>query len=275
MNEITKPSTDAEDRMSGRTDLAAQSEQSIVLTEGPGALLQGIMALARDPSVRVDVIQSLVQMQERMEDRQAERDFAAAMKAAQAQIPRVEKRGTVDLKRKDGSDGGAYAFARLEDIDDVLRPVMDKHGFSVTFDRVSREGGGLVVTAYLSHTGGHTKTSSFPLPIDTGPGRNNLQALGSTDSYARRYLLEGFFNIVRKGRDDDGKAAGIKYIDEEQADELRALLKETGRQEGSFLDKLFAGAVRSVDEIEVGSGFLAAKSTLEGIKRQRAQKAEG
>lgn len=259
--------------------IVPQSSGQMAITEGPGALLQGILSLARDPHVRVDVVQMLVQMQERQEDRQAERDFAIALDAAQSEVTQVQRLGFVDLtkageKPKEGSQRG-YNFARDEDIDNMLRSIMHKYGFSIFYDRTMREGGGLIVTATLLHSGGHSKTSSFPLPIDTGPGRNNLQALGSTDSYAKRYLKEGFFNIVRKGRDDDGASFGKKHITQEQCDELRSLLKEAGRQEGPFLDRLFGGNIRSVEEIEIGTGFLAAKNTLDGVIQMRKQKGQG
>jgi hypothetical protein len=268
---------DEEARGGLSTEVATQQAQAVAITEGPGALLHGIMALARDPSVRVDVIERLVQMQERMEDRQAERDFASALRAAQAEVKQVERLGFVDLTKagerpKEGAQRG-YRFARDEDLDKMLRPIMDKYGFSIFYDRAPRDGGGLVVTATLLHVGGHSKTSSFPLPIDTGPGRNNLQALGSTDSYAHRYLKEGFFSIVRKGRDDDGVAAGMKFITQIEADELRELCKQAPRQEGPFLDRQFGGNVRSFEEIEAGQGHLAVKNTLLGIIQQRSQKA--
>jgi len=262
--------------------IVPQSSGQMAIPEGrPGALLQGILSLARDPHVRVDVVQMLVQMQERQEDRQAERDFAIALDAAQAEVTQVQRLGFVDLtkageKPKEGSQRG-YNFARDEDIDNMLRSIMHKNGFSIFYDRTMREGGGLIVTATLLHSGGHSKTSSFPLPIDTGPGRNNLQALGSTDSYAKRYLKEGFFNIVRKGRDDDGSSFGKKYITTEQCVELRLMLKEAGRQEGPFLERLFSGNVRSVEEIEIGTGFLAARNTLDGVimqTRNRRDKAD-
>ena len=258
--------------------LALRPEQPGAITEGPGALLQGIMALARDPSVRVEAIERLVMLQRSMEDREAERAFAAALRGAQAKVRQVERSVFVNLtkdgeKPKPGTQGG-YFFAPDEDIDDMLRPIMSEFGFSIYYDRALREGGGLVVTATLLHAQGHSKTSSFPLPIDTGPGRNNLQALGSTDSYAHRYLKEGFFNIVRRKRDNDGRDAGKKFITEQQAEELRALCVEVKRQEGPFLERLFSGQVRSFDEIEAGSGYLAAKSTLEAIKQQSAKKGE-
>jgi hypothetical protein len=43
------------------------------------------------------------------------------------------------------------------------------------------------------------------LQLDTGPGRNQNQAMGSTLSYGKRYTAEMLLNIVREGEDTDGK----------------------------------------------------------------------
>jgi hypothetical protein len=100
-----------------------------------------------------------------------------------------------------------------------------------------------------------------------------VQSSASTNSYARRYLTADFVNLISEGADDDGKAAGTKYITEAQADELRLLLTATGRHEGAMLDKFFAGSVRSVDEIEVGQGYIGFKSTLEQLRNAAQKKA--
>jgi hypothetical protein len=84
-----------------------------------------------------------------------------------------------------------------------------------------------------------------------------------------RYSLRAAINFIVEGIDDDGKRGGQRFITEEQADELRSLCKEAGRVEGQIVDRLFAGAVRSFDEIEQGTGYLAARSTLMGIIEQQ------
>jgi hypothetical protein len=158
------------------------------------------------------------------EDRQARREFNIAMARAQSECQAVVRAAEVNL----GKDKGGYKYAALEDIDEMLRPIMTKYGFSVTYDRVPRqaEGGGMIITGTLRHSGGHEITGSFALPLDSGPGRNNLQAAGSTDSYGRKYILMGFFNIVRKNADDDGFAAGIIPVTGEQAAKLIQLVDE-------------------------------------------------
>jgi hypothetical protein len=250
---------------------APASERSQVATvgEGPGALLAAIVDMAKDPSVDADKLERLLAMQERMEARQAEALFNQALHAAQQEMPRVAKNGTIRL----GEGKGQIAFATFEDVDTALRPIMQRNGFSLSFDMQMKDGGGAVITGTLRHAAGHARTASIPLALDSGPGRNNLQAMGSTFSYGRRYVTEMFFNIVRTGTDDDGKRGGTRFITDTQADELRQMLKEASRQEGPFLDRMFGGEVRSIEEIEAGPSYLAVKNTLAGIIQQQQRKA--
>jgi hypothetical protein len=233
------------------------------------SLAEGLLRIAADPSVDPARIRELYAIHREMQADQAKAAFAASLRAMQAEMPRVKKNGVISL----GAGKGAIPFARWEDIDAIVRPIMRSHGFSVTFSETAVSETGIRWTATWYHEAGHSEQNSISLPPDGGPGRNAVQARGSTNSYAKRYLAEDFLNIVREGADDDGKAGGTKYITEAQADELRMLLTATGRQEGAMLDKFFAGSVRSVDEIEVGQGYVGFKSTLEQLRNAAQKKA--
>lgn len=238
----------------------------------PTSLLNFVAQAVSDPNVDVAKLEALLRMQREIVADEAKTEFNIALHAAQAEMPRVKKNGTIKLITKEGLNRGSIPFATYEDVDTALRPIMEKYGFTINFNVDARDGGGGIITGTLEHTNKHFKTASMPLALDTGPGRNNLQAMGSTLSYGKRYVLEMLFNIVREGVDDDGKLGGTKFITEEEAAELRDLTKRAGRQEGAILDKLFAGNVRSFEELEAGSAFLATKSTLTAIIQQKAAK---
>src|ERR1700726_2109778 len=127
-----------------------------VAVSGERNLVSAIVELARDPTVDVGKLSALVEMQERLERRQAEIAFTRAL----AELPsiRVKKNGRVTLIRKDGTDGGAYPFAKWEDIDNIISPLLFEKGFRLTFDSQPRQGdgGGLVVTGTLLHRDGHS-----------------------------------------------------------------------------------------------------------------------
>jgi len=248
--------------------LTETAKTQVAIPEGPGALLTAIMQMARDPAVDVVKLQAVLAMQERLEDRQAERMFNEALHAAQSEVPAVAKNGTVAL----GQGKGSYKFATLFDLDAALRPIMEKHGFSVSVDFSERAGGGAIATGTLRHVAGHSKSISIPLPLDAGPGRNNLQAMGSTASYARRYLLEMHFNVVRRDlSDDDGVWGGTAFISKDQVEELIALMKETKTQEGRFLDVMVSDA-RNIEEVRE-KDFPRLLNALR--QKQHAQKTAG
>lgn len=234
----------------------------------PDSMMNFIAMALENPAIDANKLKALLDMQREVIGDQAKVAFNQALHEAQAEMPRVKKNGMVTL----GDKKGGYAFATWADMDTALRPLLDKYGFTLSFDMTAKDGGGAVVTGTLTHVAGHSKSVSLPLALDTGPGRNNLQAMGSTLSYGKRYCTEMLFNIVREGADDDGKAGGTKFITADQIAELDALLKEVGRDEGPFLDRMFGGAVRSFEEIEAGTSFLAVKNTLEGIKAQQQKK---
>lgn len=232
------------------TDLGAvediKTEQAVATVGGQAVSIQSaapivsqIMDLASKEGVSPEMFDRLVAWQERERLRLAEEEFDDALQAMQSEIPQVSRLGIVDLNKKGAvyDPKNKYNFARLEEIDTVVRPIMDKYKFAVTYDRVQRsgEGGGLVVTGTLSRRG-VKRTASFPLPLDTGFGRNNLQAAGSTDHYAKRYILEGFLNIVRKGKDDDGTTAD-PLLPDEIAD-IMELLSRTKTSIVGFLNTM-------------------------------------
>lgn len=199
----------------------------------PGALLSAIVALAKDPAVDVAKLDALLKMQREMEAEQARRAFLDAYTELSAVLPRVKKNGTIDL----GKGKGAIPFARWEDMDRLLRPLLTERGFTLSFDSTPRpgDGGGLIVTGKLEHRLGHARTASMPLPLDTGPGRNNLQAVGSTLSYGKRYCAEMLLNLVREGEDDDGKLGGTRFVTAEEAADLDRLIAQSKSDRDRFL----------------------------------------
>ncbi len=200
------------------------------VVQQPESLLPAIIELAKDKSVDVSKLDALLKMQAAMEERQAKQEATAAFTELTGELPRVKKNGVIDMK-----DKGSMKFAKWEDMDKVIRPLLVKHGFTLSFDTVERAGGGIMVTGELMHRSGHVRTASIPLALDTGAGRNNLQAMGSSLSYGKRYCAEMLLNIVREGDDDDGNKGGVAYITPEQCEELQALIRETGTDEKRFL----------------------------------------
>ena len=194
----------------------------------------------KDPSIDVSKLKALIEIQVDIEDRRKEAEFQTAMVAVSNAIPQVGKNGRVELKDKEKKPIGSYSFARWPDMDRVLRPLMAEHGLRLSFTTQQREGGGGIVIATATHNNGKSTSAEVPLPLDAGPGRNNLQAMGSTISYGKRYGAEMLFNIVRVDapEEDDGMSFGEDSISHEQLAELLSMMPDAGTTEENFADYL-------------------------------------
>jgi hypothetical protein len=249
---------DAQGRALSRA-VAVKEDAPPVVAE-PQSLLPAIIQLSRDPSVDVAKLQAILDMQERLEKRESERAFNEAFAQMEPKLPRIARNGVVEypVNKNDpkGPKEKAFNFARYEDLDHGIRPILREHGFSLSFSTAPRsaEGGGLVVTGVLLHSGGHSKEASIPLPLDTSGGKNNLQGGASTFSYGRRYTTTMLLNIVTEGADDDGKTGGTPYLTMEQIDELRRLMVESGSEEAKFLRTMTseAEALEDVEQRDYG-----------------------
>jgi hypothetical protein len=148
---------------------------------------------------------------------------------------------------KEGRSLGRYPFTTYEQMDKVLRPLLTKHGLSLQFWSSAPETKDVVLVHGALTGWGWSRESTYPVPPDTGPGRNALQARGSAQTYAKRYVADLLCNVVRKGKDDDGRGAIEAPIDAEQTAELLALIKATKTNEATFLKLMVNGAERLED----------------------------
>ena len=187
-----------------------------------GGLLNIIAQAASDPNFDMERLKQLFAMQKEVLADEALRSFQTAMALAQAEMPSVVKNAeNPHLKSK---------YAQLEAIDDAIRPVYTRHGFSLMFSqRDSATPGDMTIVCTVSHKDGHSITQPLPGKVDSGPGRSANQAVGSTISYLRRYLTLMIFNVVVRNEDNDGhmvNRAHLTRINEAQKAEITALLKE-------------------------------------------------
>ena len=208
----------------------------------PANFLAVISQAAMDPKVDPQKMHGLLDVQERMMNKQAELDFNGDFARLQADLPRITKDAQIVHK------GNLIAkYATYEKIDEIIRPLLIKHGFGLRFN-TEPTGDKVIITATLSHRGGHSITDKIPLSIDASGAKNNVQGVGSTIAYGKRYLVGMLLNLVFEGEDDDGNAAGYSPITDEQAAQIKDLIRETGTDTQRFLSMMVSDA-KTVDEI--------------------------
>jgi len=186
--------------------------------------LQIIADAVRDPNVDPAKMRGLLDMRMEIVKYDAEVEFKAAMARVQSRVPRINKLGKIVVPAKDGKTGHQTPYALYEDIDDAIRPLIQEEGFSESFTAETTTLG-TVWRCIVSHRAGHSETYSCPaLPPDQTGSKNQVQAVFSANSYAKRYLRTNIWNIITIGVDDDGRGAG--YLDKEQIRIVCDLLNE-------------------------------------------------
>lgn len=128
-------------------------------------------------------------------------DLSAALVAASAELVSVNKSREAAIPTKSGGSY-AYRYAALEDVLDTVRPVLAKHGLTVTQTASNQNADFLTIsTAILHRSGQYIVFDSLALPN----GRT-AQEIGSAITYGRRYHLLACLNLAASD-DDDGAAA--------------------------------------------------------------------
>lgn len=153
-----------------------------------------IVELASMPDFDVAKLDKLMDLQEREMNRLAKIAFNKDFTAMQSEITTVTK----------SKQGHNYKYATLEDIVDIVRPTLEKHGFAVSFGVNTTSD--IIVTCTLMHKEGHSIETTMQLPADKTGSKNAVQAIGSSVSYAKRYTLSSLLNIATRD-DDDAQAA--------------------------------------------------------------------
>lgn len=141
--------------------------------------------------------------------------LAAALVAAQKEMPAVEKDGTNPHFKS--------SFTTLGKLIATVRPVLNRHGIAVTQLPSRDEQGKPTLITRLVHSGGDSMEETMPLIL----AKNDAQALGSALTYAKRYALAAALAIADQ-EDDDGNAAtsGAEFVvaNEQQRNTMRAAL---------------------------------------------------
>lgn len=184
--------------------LAVAQDSAAMVPAGDNVALM-FERLARDPAVDVEKLERLIALQERIMHHNAKAAFDGAFARMQSELPEISERGQILVKGVLRS-----TYARLEDIHAEVKLILKKFGFAVRHrtEWPADKAGIIRIVGILSHEQGHSEESCFEAPMDRSDYRTDIQSMGSTVSYGRRYTTLDLLNIVTRNADDDGKTAG-------------------------------------------------------------------
>jgi len=192
--------------------------------------------LAMDPNIDVDKLERLMELYQKGKAQSAKEMFFAAFSKMQSELPAIERKGRGHQ---------SVTYAKNDDIQEAVRPVLERHGFSLSFRTEFPERRVRIVTV-LAHAGGHEERTEFIADADTSGSKNAIQALGSTISYGKRYGTAALLNITTTDeRDDDGASSG-KPEPPKNYDDLMAAFEDSASQGYPASRKFFSGMPEAV-----------------------------
>ena len=213
------------------------------------SLIAVIERAALNPEVDLDKMERLLAMKERIDAKQAETAFNAAMAVAQSEMGRVSADATNPSTRS--------KYASYGQLDRHLRPIYTRHGFALSFFTAdSPQPEWVRVVCHVTHREGHGRDYPVDMPADGkgakgGDVMTKTHAVGSAMSYGMRYLLKLIFNVAIGENDDDGNTASDPVLTVEHAKEIKDLLTETKSDVAAFLKAM--GGFESVDAMPAAS----------------------
>ena len=203
-----------------------------------------LVTLAVEKGYDLNVIESLMDFQDRLDKKQAKQAFDAAMALAVNEIPTItkNKKAIVD---KDGK--ARYRYDDLSEIAETVKPILKKHGLSYRF-RTQQNGITVSVTCVVSHVDGHSEENTLSANNDTSGSKNEIQAVGSAVTYLERYSLKAALGLAA-AEDDDAKAAGEPtVITQQQFAELNKLLDDHEINKAAFCGYMGVGSVADIPQ---------------------------
>lgn len=232
--------------------MSEQSQEIAVQQPSEVATVMSIIAkAAADPNTDVTKLEKLLDMQMRIMNKEAEFAYSRALSALQAELPPIQK-----TKKAHNS-----MYAPYEEVDKIIKPFYTKHGFGLDFDSKTTETG-TVYYGTATHSGGFSKTKELKLPADKSGSKNDIQAIASTVSYSKRYLVGMLFNVVTTDEDDD--AAGTDgFLTLEQAAEIDTLVRTTKSNKAKFLEFMKAESIQKI----LAKDHAKAKNALQNKKK--------
>jgi len=222
-------------------DMKVVNDQASTHLVESAAIMSVIERVAMSPDADISKLEKMLEMQERVLDRNAKQAFTSDLSEMQQHLPRIIEHGK-------GHNQAKYAL--LEDINDKIRPVLHQYGFAITF-RVKHENNLVWITTVLSHRMGHSEETSIPLALDTTGSKNAVQAVGSSISYGKRYGICAMLNIST-GDDVDGGEPEAPAAPQKQAISDARFFKALDKiKEGEYtLDKLLETFVLTDEQID-------------------------
>lgn len=209
---------DEEEKM-GPTRATPVVEAQIVPSNGSGAAIRTAEPEGLTPTERLlfaisqtadlDRIQKYMDLQDRWEKADAQKQFVAAMSAFKAHAIVVTRD---KLNKQFGSK-----YTSIGNLVSTVTPFLSQHGLSASWSLDQTDPNLIRIICTIEHAAGHSRSVSIILPPDVSGSKNPLQEIKSAITYGKICTFESICGLasVEGNSDDDGNGAGKRLSGEE------------------------------------------------------------
>ncbi len=234
--------------------VTSETTEGRELANTNNGILAVIERVVLDPNADMDKLEKMLDMQERVMARDAKIAYNSSMAMLQSQLPEISKEGEIAVNGNVRSK-----YARYEDIMKAIKPLLSTHGISISF-RANFSENMLDITGVISHQEGHSEETTMRLPFDSSGSKNTVQAIGSSVSYGKRYVLCMLLNISTGGEDDDGNTSAKPGagISDDTVSKIQQGMEVTGKSLEdclAFINGIFAAEYTRLTEMTEPEGL--------------------
>lgn len=209
------------------TDLAKRGDAAMATTAIPEIDMQA--TIERMVESKLDPTEMYRLIKEMRADA-AEAAYMRAMAACQAEIAPL-------FQQHLNKHAGNSPYAKLDEVQAVIGPIAAKHGFSTSFSEAEATKGPdwVRTVCEVMHVGGHRKLHWKELPVDDkgakgGDAKTKLHGCASSETYAKKRLLAGIFNLrlTNEPDDDDGNGGPEVLMSADAQTAISDMMRDIG-----------------------------------------------
>lgn len=191
---------DVEDAQAIDVPSAVVAAQSSAMQLPPAAHPAELLRVAVEKNYPLDMLQKLMDLQDRWEANQAKKAYSVAMARFKENHIKVVKSARVSQGPLSGQK-----YAKLHDFVNASSEPLSGAGLSTSWKLTRDEPAWIEVACIVRHVEGHEEERRMGGAPDVGGSKNAIQARASTVSYLEKYTLKMALGLAEEDDDDDGQ----------------------------------------------------------------------
>lgn len=218
------------------------------------SIQMALLKVCQNPDIDPDRLEKFLDLQIKMEERQAKAMLNKALCEFQAECPIIPR-----TKKAHNNN-----YAPYDEIKHIVKPIAKRFGLSWSFSINDKSDLKKEIEVTVRHIAGASFVSRYSFPsMDDGGKMNSSQRTRSSNSYAKRTALENALDIATQEMDDDARRAIDTPATQDELDQIKDLMRQTNANDDHL--KAFL-KVDSLDQLSK----LEAKKAITALKRKRA-----